>query len=200
MKPIILASKSKIRAQLLLNAGLKIEIIPADVDEEEIKRVLSSQSVQTGGADLAELLADAKALDVSRKNPGQLVIGADQTLQCGDVLFDKAHDMEDARQKLLALRGNTHALYSAVACARDGNIIWRYSDVAYLTMREFSAQFLGKYLALLGDEALESVGSYKLEAQGSQLFEKISGDYFTILGLPLLALLSFLRTAGILDQ
>jgi len=200
VKPIILASKSKIRAQLLRNAGLNIEIVPADVDEEEMKRVLSSQSVQTGGSDLAELLADAKALDISRKNPGCLVIGADQTLQCGDVLFDKARDMEDARKKLLALRGNTHALYSAVACARDGNIIWRYNDVAYLTMRDFSAKFLGKYLALLGDEALESVGSYKLEAQGSQLFEKISGDYFTILGLPLLALLSFLRTAGILDQ
>ncbi len=200
MKPLILASASKIRAQLLLNTGLAIEIIPADVDEDEIKHVLSSQSVPTGGSDLAELLAEAKALDVSRKNPGRLVIGADQTLQCGDVLFDKARDMEDARKKLLALRGNTHALYSAVACARDGNIIWRYNDVAYLTMREFSAEFLGKYLALLGDEALESVGGYKLEAQGAQLFEKISGDYFTVLGLPLLALLSFLRTTGILDR
>jgi len=200
VKPIILASKSKIRAQLLQNAGLEIEIIPADVDEAEMKRVLSSQSVQTGGSDLAEMLAQAKALDVSRNNPGRLVIGADQTLQCGDVLFDKAWNMEDARAKLLALRCNTHALFSAVACARDGNIIWRYNDVAYLTMREFSPEFLGKYLALLGEEALESVGSYKLEAQGSQLFEKISGDYFTILGLPLLALLSFFRTAGILDQ
>jgi nucleoside triphosphate pyrophosphatase len=200
VKPLILASTSKIRAQLLQSAGLEIEIIPAGVDEEEMKRVLSSQSLQTRGSDLAEMLAQAKALDISRKNPGRLVIGADQTLQCGDVLFDKARDMEDARQKLLALRGNTHALYSAVACARDGNIIWRYSDVAHLTMREFSAGFLGNYLALLGEEALESVGSYKLEAQGSQLFEKISGDYFTILGLPLLALLSFLRTAGILDQ
>ena len=197
MRPVILASASKIRAQLLQNAGVDIKILPADVDEDAMKRVLSSQSRQARGGDLAEVLAEAKALDISRKNPDQLVIGADQTLQCGDTLFDKARDMKDAREKLLALRGTTHALYSATACARNGEITYRYSDVAYLTMRDFSPEFLGKYLALLGHEALGSVGAYKLEAQ---LFEKITGDYFTILGLPLLPLLEFLRAEGILDK
>ncbi len=203
MKPVILASASKIRAQLLQKAGVDIEVIPADVDEDQMKRVLSSPSSlspQSKGGDLAELLAEAKALDVSRQKPGSLVIGADQTLACEDVLFDKALDIADARKKLLALRGNTHALYSAVACATDGNIVWRHSDVAYLTMRDFSPEFLGKYLALLGNEVLESVGGYKLEARGSQLFDKITGDYFTILGLPLLPLLGFLRTEGILQK
>ena len=200
MKPIILASKSKIRARLIHNAGIDVEIKPADVDEDEIKRILSSRTGPSGAGDLAELLADTKAMAISRKNPHRLVIGADQTLSCGDELFDKASDREDARRKLLALRGNTHALFSAIAIARDEKIIWRYSDAAYLTMREFSPEFLGKYLALLGDEVLESVGGYKLEARGVQLFEKISGDYFTILGLPLLPLLGFLRTIGILEQ
>jgi len=201
VKPIILASASKIRAQLLHSAGLEIEILPSDVDEDDLKRVLSSQpSGLPGGGDLAEFLADAKATDISRKNSGRLVIGADQTLACGDTLFDKARDLNDARKKLLALRGNTHALYSALSCARDGNVIWRYSDVAYLTMREFSAEFLENYLALPGNDALDCVGGYKLEGQGVQLFEKITGDYFTILGLPLLPLLAFFRTTGILKQ
>jgi len=200
VKQIILASASKIRAELLQNAGVDIEIMPADVDEDAMKRVLSSQSPQPKGGDLAEFLAEAKALDISRKNPGHLVIGADQTLQCGDLLFDKARDMKDARKKLLALRGNTHTLYSAIACARQGAVVWRYNDAAHLTMRDFSPEFLGKYLALLGDEMLGSVGAYKLEAQGMQLFEKITGDYFTILGLPLLPLLEFLRAEGILER
>ena len=200
MKQIILASASKIRAQLLQNAGVEIDIMPAEVDEDAVKRVLSSQSPQARGGDLAEILAEAKAIEVSRKNPGHLVIGADQTLQCGDILFDKARDMKDARKKLLALRGNTHTLYSAIACARQGAVVWRYTDAAYLTMRDFSPEFRGKYLALPGGGVLGSVGAYKLEAQGMQLFEKITGDYFTILGLPLLPLLEFLRTEGILER
>ena len=200
MKQIILASASKIRAQLLQNAGVEIDIMPAEVDEDAVKRVLSSQSPQARGGDLAEILAEAKALEVSRKNPGHLVIGADQTLQCGDILFDKARDKKDARKKLLALRGNTHTLYSAIACARQGAVVWRYTDAAYLTMRDFSPEFLGKYLVLPGGDVLGSVGAYKLEAQGMQLFEKITGDYFTILGLPLLPLLEFLRTEGILER
>lgn len=200
MKPIILASASKIRAQLLQNAGVEIDIMASNVDEDDLKRVLSSQNTRTRGSDLAELLAEAKALDISTKNPGRYVVGADQTLQCGDKLFDKAQNMQDARQKLLVLRGNTHTLYSAVVCAKDGDILWRYVDAAHLTMREFSPEFLGKYLALSDEDVLASVGGYKLEAQGSQLFEKITGDYFTILGLPLLPLLSFFRTAGILDK
>ncbi len=200
MKQILLASASKIRAELLQNAGVDFEIIPADVDEDAMKRVLSSQSPQARGGDLAEILAEAKALDISHKNPGHLVIGADQTLQCGDTLFDKARDVKDARKKLLALRGNTHTLHSAIACARQGAVIWRYTDAAHLTMRNFSPEFLGKYLALPGNQALGSVGAYQLEAQGVQLFEKITGDYFTILGLPLLPLLEFLRTEEILER
>ncbi len=200
MTQVILASASKIRAQLLQNAGVDIEVMPADIDEDAVKRVLSSQNPQARGGDLAEILAEAKALEVSRKNPGHLVIGADQTLQCGDTLFDKARDLKDARKKLLALRGNTHTLYSAIACARQGVVVWRYNDTADLTMRDFSPEFLGKYLALPGVDVLGSVGAYKLEAQGMQLFEKITGDYFTILGLPLLPLLEFLRTEGILER
>ena len=200
MKKIILASASKIRAQLLQNAGVDIEIVPADVNEDAMKRVLSSQSPQATGGDLAEILAEAKALDVSSQNPGHLVIGADQTLQCGDILFDKARNLKDARKKLLALRGNTHTLYSAIACARQGTVVWRYNDAADLTMRDFSPEFLGKYLALPGNQALGSVGAYMLEAQGAQLFEKITGDYFTVLGLPLLPLLEFLRKEGALDR
>jgi len=200
MKQILLASASKIRAELLQNAGVDFEIMPADVDEDAMKHVLSSQNPQARGEDLAEILAEAKALDVSRKNPGHLVIGADQTLQCGDMLFDKACDLKDAREKLLALRGNTHTLHSAIACARQGVVIWRYNDAADLTMRNFSPEFLGKYLALPGNQALGSVGAYQLEAQGVQLFEKITGDYFTILGLPLLPLLDFLRTQALLER
>lgn len=199
-KPVILASASPIRAQLLRNAGLEFQIIPAAVDEAELKHMLTSQNAKIKGDDVADLLAVSKALDVSGKNPGHLVIGADQTLQCGDVLFDKAENMVQAREKLLALRGITHSLYSAVVCAQQGEIIWRYSDVAHLTMRDFSPEFLGKYIAEMGDDILKTVGGYKLEAEGSQLFEKITGDYFTILGLPLLPLLGFLRHHEILDQ
>jgi len=200
VKPIILASASKIRAQLLINAGLDLEIIPAGIDEDEVKNVLSSNKTPASGGDVAELLAQAKALDISQKYPGRLVIGADQTLACGDRLFDKAQDMKDAREKLLALRGMTHSLFSAIACAKDGNVLWNHNDIAYLTMREFSPEFLGKYLALLGDEVLESVGGYKLEAHGAQLFDNIQGDYFTVLGLPLLPLLKFLRKTGVLEK
>lgn len=200
MKPLILASASKIRAQVLQNAGLDFDILTSDIDEDELKQMLSSQNDLVRGGDLAELLAEAKALDVSSKNPGCIIIGADQTLQCKDILFDKARDLAEARKNLLVLRGNTHALYSAVVCAKAGNILWRYTDVAHLTMRDFSAEFLGKYLALLGDDVLDCVGGYKLEAHGPQLFKKITGDYFTILGLPLLPLLSFLRTQGILEK
>ncbi len=200
MKPIILASASIIRAQLLRNAGVDIEIMPADIDEAEIKRILSSQNSRTRGDDLAELLADTKALIISHKQPGRLVVAADQTLQCGDILFDKAVNLEDARKKLLALRGNTHTLYSAIACAIDGEIVWRYAAAAHLKMRDFTPEFLGKYMAQAGDDILSSVGGYKLEALGAQLFEKIDGDYFTVLGLPLLPLLNFFRQRDLLDQ
>lgn len=197
---LILASASVIRAQLLQNAGLTIDIIPARIDEAELKQILTAQNTTVKGGDLAELLAISKALDISEKHPGALVIGADQTLQCGDTLYDKAQNLADARHKLLALRGNAHALYSSVVCARQGEIIWRYGDVAHLTMREFSMEFLGGYLARTGDDITTSVGGYKLEEEGSQLFSKITGDYFTILGLPLLPLLEFFRSEEILDK
>lgn len=196
---VILASASPIRAQLLQNAGLEIGILPASIDELELKSLMAIKNTQAKGDDVAELLAISKALDVSQHNPGSLVIGADQTLQCGTTLYDKAIDLADARQKLLALRGTTHSLYSAVVCAKQGEIIWRYSDAAHLTMRDFSPEFLGKYIAKIGDDILSTVGGYKLEAEGSQLFEKITGDYFTILGLPLLPLLAFLRDEGVLE-
>ena len=200
MTNLILASSSNIRGQLLRNAGLEFDIVPAGVDETELKKVMSTETLSVKGDDLAEFLAEAKAIEVSQKHPQSLGIGADQTLQMGTTLYDKASDLSDARAKLLALRGNTHVLYSAVTCAKGGQVVWRYVDAAHLTMRNFSAEFLGKYLALLGDDLLTSVGGYKLESQGAQLFEKISGDYFTILGMPLLPLLHFLRSQDFLDQ
>ncbi|MEO1066846.1 MAG: Maf-like protein [Pseudomonadota bacterium] len=201
MSHLILASKSAARAEILKNAGLSFEISAADIDERAVEMPLLTADFSP--ADIAAVLAEAKALDVSTRHPGATIIGADQTMSFrkdGERhRFNKPVDMDAARKQLLALRRQTHSLHSAVVCARDGQTIWRHADDAHLIMRDLSPEFVGRYLSAVGEKALQSVGCYQLEGRGIQLFEKITGDYFTILGLPLLPLLAFLRGEGFVE-
>ncbi|MBD8891567.1 Maf-like protein [Roseibium litorale] len=194
---LVLASGSKIRSELLRNAGVDAEVDPAGVDERAVEAPL----IEAGflPEDLALVLAEAKADDVSGRRPGDLVIGADQVLAYEGKRFTKPEDMEAARRQLLAFSGRTHTLLSAVVLSRDGAAIWRHVSAAHLTMRELTPGFVGRYLADVGETALSSVGAYQLEGPGVQLFERIEGDYFTILGLPLLPLFAELRRLGVLD-
>lgn len=191
MTGLILASGSRVRATLLRQAGLDFDIRPASVDEDEVKHSLRAEGATPQRA--AEALAELKAKRVSEPGDMSFVIGCDQMLSCGDAWFDKPVDRAAARRQLLALRGRTHYLHAAVAVARGNGIVWRHTQSAGLRMRNFSEEFLDAYLAQTGDAILSSVGGYQLESLGVQLFESIEGDYFTILGLPLLALLDFLR-------
>lgn len=191
---LVLASGSKIRAELLKNAGLSIDVDPADVDERAVEAPLLEADFPPD--DIASVLAEAKANDVSARRNGDLVIGADQILAFEGERRTKPDDMEAARRQLLAFSGKTHELLSAVVISKDGEAIWRHVSTARLTMRELSPAFIGHYLANAGDVVLSSVGAYQLEGPGVQLFEKIEGDYFTILGLPLLSLLAQLRVLG----
>ncbi|MDP3633197.1 nucleoside triphosphate pyrophosphatase [Phenylobacterium sp.] len=193
---IILASKSAARTAVLKGAGVPFETAVSGVDEEAVKTAMLGQ----GGTprDVADALAELKAVKISRGRPG-FVIGADQTLEFEGGLYDKAETVEAARERLKLLRGKPHRLHSAVVVAQDGQPIWREVATCTLTMREFSDDFLEAYLIAEGDEALGSVGCYRLESHGSQLFSKIEGDYFAILGLPLLGLLDLLRKHGALS-
>ena len=194
---IILASGSPFRKAMLVNAGLDIEAVPADVDERALEAPLQDSGVSP--EDVALVLAEAKATEVSERRPGALVLGCDQTLSLGDEVFHKPADMEGARRHLLALSGKTHQLNSAAVLARDGAVLWRHVGVASLTMRELDPAFIGRHLARVGAKALSSVGAYQIEGEGIQLFEKIEGDYFTIVGLPLLPVLAELRALGAID-
>jgi septum formation protein len=194
---IILASGSPFRKALLANAGIEFSAVPAEIDERAVEAPL--QGTGSTPEDVALILAEAKALDVSERNPGALVIGCDQTLSLGDHVFHKPDGMEGARLHLLSLSGKTHQLNSAVVLARDGETLWRHVSVARLTMRKLDPAFIGRHLARVGDKALASVGAYQIEGEGIQLFEKIEGDYFTIVGLPLLPLLAALRDLGAID-
>ena len=197
MKPtVILASASASRGALLREAGIAIERDPASVDEDDVKRSFRNQN--GSAAQVAEALAELKAQVVSQRYEGALVIGADQMLQCGGVWFDKPVDRDHARGHLIALRGKTHELLSAVCVIRDGECLWRHLESARLTMRPFSDAFLDEYLAAAGKSVCASVGAYRLENRGAQLFSRIEGDYFTILGLPLLPLLGFLVNHGVI--
>lgn len=196
---LILASTSPSRARMLAAAGLELRKEAPGVDEASVRMVLE----QTGNvtpSDVAEVLARAKAEAVSEKFPGALVIGADQVLALEDRIFDKPKTMEAARRTLLELRGKTHALHACVAVARGGETVWTHADTASLTMRDFTPEFAGRYLADAGDQVLQSVGAYQLEGLGVHLFESVEGDFFTILGLPLLPLLEFLRGRGVVAQ
>jgi len=195
---LILASGSLIRAQLLRGAGLDFSIETAPVDEAEIRIALQAEGASAG--DTAIVLAEAKALRVSRKRPGALVIGCDQMLDCNGVWFEKPGDRDHARAHLQALRGRDHTLSSGIVVARDGQRIWHHLSTARLSVRPLSEAFIEAYLDAAGEAVLNSVGAYQLEGLGAQLFSRIEGDYFTILGLPLLPLLDFLRLQGVLKR
>lgn len=194
---IILASKSAARRAVLDGAGVTYEATVAGVDEDAAKASLLAEG--HGPRDIADALAELKALRVSRAKGG-FIIGADQTLDLDGVLYDKAETVETARERLILLRGKTHKLHSAVVVAKDGAAIWRELVTCTLTMRNFSDAFLDDYLATEGPHALGSVGCYRLEGPGAQLFSKIEGDYFAILGLPLMGLLDLFRQHGELPK
>ncbi|GGA57137.1 Maf-like protein [Nitratireductor aestuarii] len=194
---IILASTSPFRRQLLENAGLKVEPVAPEVDERAVEEALEGSDVNA--EDVAQILAEAKAVEVSERYPGRWIIGGDQTLSLGDEVFHKPKDMEGARRHLLALSGKTHQLNSGVVLARNGETVWRHVSIARMTMRPLDPAFIGRHLARVGDIALKSVGAYQVEGEGIQLFEKIDGDYFTIVGLPLLPLLAKLRELKVID-
>jgi septum formation protein len=195
--PLILASKSPFRAMLMKNAGLAFTSQSAKIDERALEAPLQGSGVTP--QDVALVLAEAKALDVSSRNTDALVIGSDQTLSLGDRVFHKPSNMEDARQHLLALSGKTHQLNSAVVIVLNSVPIWRHVSIARLTMRQLTPAFIGRHLAQTGDAILSSVGAYQFEREGVQLFDTIEGDYFTIVGLPLIPLLAELRARGAID-
>ena len=188
-EPLVLASRSFARAALLTGAGIAIEVLPADIDERGVEAKAPAQDAAAAAA----LLAREKARAVAALRPGRLVLGADQTLALGARRFSKPADRAAAEEQLRALRGKTHALHSALALMRDGEVLFEHADMARLTMRSFSDKFLTQYLDAAGEAVTASVGGYQLEKPGIQLFERVEGDYFTILGLPLLPLLDFLR-------
>ncbi|GAA0552485.1 septum formation protein [Rhizomicrobium palustre] len=192
---LILASASAIRAKLLREAGVAFGVRPPSLDESAVKSTLHAQGVAL--EDFAGALAEAKALDVSGAVPGALVLGCDQTLLCDDRLFDKPRDLAEARENLLFLRGKTHQLICGAVLAQNGRPVWHHVTRATLHVRDFSEAFLEAYLKSEGSEILSSVGCYRLEGRGSQLFDAVDGDFFTVLGLPLIALLSALRERAI---
>ena len=192
--PLVLASGSSARRMLLKSAGVPIDVAPADLDE----RALAAGAPSLPPREIAALLARAKASAVARHHPGRLVLGADQMLALGREGFAKPADRAAARAQLRALAGRTHELHSAIAFVQDGTMLFEHVGTARLTVRAFSDQFLDDYLDAVGDAATASVGAYQIEGLGIQLFEHIDGDYFTVLGLPLLEVLSFLRRHGCL--
>jgi len=194
--PVTLASKSSARQAILRNAGVQFEAVVSGVDEDAAKAGLLAEGASP--REVADALAELKAFKVSTKRPG-LVIGSDQTLDLDGQLFDKVDTVEAAREQLIKLRGKVHKLHSAVVVARDGRPIWRVVETAKLSVRNFSDAWLDGYLERNAPDILSSVGCYFLEAEGVQMFDRIDGDYFTILGLPITGLLDFLRLHGALE-
>ena len=195
--PLILASSSPFRRTLMLNAGLAFDAHAASIDERAIEAPLEKNGASPD--EVALVLARAKAEDVSRRFLDALVIGSDQTMSLGDRVFHKPVDMGDAAAHLAALSGKTHRLNSAIALYRGGTALWDHVAHASLTVRQLSPQFIERHLQRVGTKALSSVGAYQLEGEGIQLFEKIDGDYFTIIGLPMVPLLAKLRELGAID-
>jgi septum formation protein len=195
---VILASASPTRRDMLRRAGVPAKIEPANVDEGEVKVALRADSASALQA--AETLAEMKATKISAKHGGELVIGADQILDCEGRWFDKPADRPAAAAQLRALSGKRHTLATSVCLMRGGSRLWHHNDSAHLTMRPLGDDFIATYLAAAGDEVLSTVGAYRLEGLGAQLFARIEGDFFTILGLPLLPLLENLRMHGVLPR
>jgi septum formation protein len=193
-QPLVLASRSESRRAVLAAAAVPVEVLPADIDERAIE---ARAGLKSPGA-VALLLARAKACAVAGKLPGRLVLGADQTLALGDRLFSKPADLAAARAQLKSLRGRTHELHSAIVLARERAVLFEHCETARLAMRDFSDRFLESYIEAAGLSLTASVGGYQVESIGIQLFERIDGDHFTILGMPLLQLLPYLRRAGCL--
>ena len=193
---LVLASASPPRARLLRDAGVPVEIVPPGIDEESVKRGLRGAGID--GAELAERLAEEKARSVARQ--GKLVLGADQVLILGERVFDKPASRAAAAEQLAALAGRTHRLLSAACIAEDGSPVWHCTGEARLTMRNFGAAFAKDYLDRIGEAALSGPGAYRVEGPGIQLFEAIEGDWPTILGLPLLALMAYLRRRGAIAE
>ncbi|WP_371423403.1 Maf family protein [Tardiphaga sp.] len=189
VQPLILASQSLARRELLANAGITFDAMPADIDERDIQQ----KSGLTAPGEIAALLAERKAAFISLRHPGRYVLGADQTLALGDRMFSKPAGREQAAEQLAALAGRTHELHSALAVVCDGATLFSNVSVAHMTMRKLDDTAINAYLDAAGDRVTTSVGAYQLEGLGVHLFELIEGDHFTILGLPLLPLLSFLR-------
>lgn len=195
---LILASGSRARQAMLKGAGLTFEVVPASIDEKAVRDALESEGASVEAADVATLLACEKALSVAKDHPGALVIGSDQVLVLGSHFYSKANSVQEARATLQQLRGKKHELVSGVALAKGDAIVWSHEDSAEMTMRDFSEAFLSRYLEEAGESILSCVGCYEWEGRGVQLFEKIDGDYFTILGMPLLPLLKELRRQGVI--
>lgn len=197
---IVVASASLTRHEMLKRAGLAFTVDPADIDEAAIRETLRTDDEAVSPSDIAEVLARTKGETVSVRHPEAVVIAADQVLALGDEIFAKPTDLDEARETLMRLRGRTHQLHSAVVLAQAGAVTWIQVETAHLTMRKFSAGFVSDYLMRAGADVCQSVGAYQLEGLGIQLFEKIEGDYFTILGLPLVSLLAELRQRGVIEK
>ena len=195
---LILASGSPFRRQLMKNAGLEFKAVPADIDEREVEGPLAAAGASP--EDIALVLAEAKADDVSGRNQNAWVIGSDQTLSLEDEVLHKVSDMEGARRRLLQLSGRTHHLNSAIAIVRNGQTVWRHVSVASLTMRKLEPGEIGRHLSDAGSGVLSSVGAYQIEGLGIRLFDRIEGDIFTIMGLPMLPLLAELRRLGVIHD
>ncbi len=194
---LILASQSKARRAMLKSAGIAFDAVAADIDEGAIRASMMSESDCAEAADIAAVLAFEKARSVALTHPGCYVLGSDQVLALGRHMFSKAETIAEARDNFDRLRGRMHELVSAAALVRNDEVIWQGVDTAQLTMRRFSDAFLDDYLARVGDRVLDTVGGYEIESDGLQFFDRIEGDYFTILGMPLLPVLHQLRSHGV---
>lgn len=196
-RQIILASTSRYRAAILENAGLQFEAKASGIDERAVEATIEKSGAAPD--DLAAILAETKTVAVSETLSDAVVIGCDQVLSLDGEVLHKCQTMEDARRRLLQLSGRTHHLNTAAAIAIGGETVWRHVEICSMTMRKLDPGFVGRHLAAVGDDVLNSVGAYHYEGQGIQLFDKIDGDYFSIVGLPLLALLGKLRELGAID-
>ncbi len=197
MSEIILASKSTHRQTLLQNAGVKFSAQAADINEREVETPLIEAGL--AGEDVAEVLAIAKATEISKSNTDAYVIGCDQTLSLEEELLHKVSNMEEAQKRLLLLSGKKHQLNAAVSLVRNSEVLWSHVEVATITMRKLDPGFIGRHLSDAGEKILSSVGAYQIEGLGVQLFEKVEGDYFSIIGLPILPLLAELRKLDLVE-